>query len=136
MGPLSGGKRSEIDALTGGSIDAWITAQLALPFTSHRAAIIDDRTRFGGSSSFTNWNAIHPPNRQSAWFKVALTANDQLRQHVKNAVDDLNPLRVQGLFRAIPDEDCELLDLAGRPEDLQRTAPWRRPRHFPRQRNP
>ena len=84
-----GPKKSEIDALTGGSIDAWITAQLALPFTSHRAAIIDDRTRFGGSSSFTNWNAIHPPNRQSAWFKVALTANDQLRQRVAYALSQI-----------------------------------------------
>ena len=49
---------------------------------------------------------------------TAAAANDQLRQHMKHAMDDLNPLRVQGLFKAIPDEDCELLDLAGRPEDL------------------
>lgn len=84
-----GPKKSEVDALTGGSIDAWITAQMALPFTSHRTAIVDDRTRFGGSSSFTNWNAIHPPNRQSAWFKVALTANDQLRQRVAYALSQI-----------------------------------------------
>ncbi len=32
--------------------------------------------------------------------------------------DDLNPLRVLGLFRGISTRDCELLDLAGRPEDL------------------
>ncbi len=29
---------------------------------------------------------------------------------------------MQGLFKAIPDEDCELLDLAGRPENLLVTA--------------
>ena len=41
--------------------------------------------------------------------------------HVQ-AADDLNPLRAQALFAAIPDEDCELLDLAGRPEDLIMTV--------------
>ncbi len=34
------------------------------------------------------------------------------------ASDDLNPIRVQALFAAVPDAECELLDLAGRPEDL------------------
>ena len=48
-------------------------------------------------------------------------ANDSIKQNLKYCVDDLSPLRVQGLFRAIPDEDCELLDLAGRPEDLLMT---------------
>ena len=38
------------------------------------------------------------------------------------AADDLNPIRVQELFMAVPDEDCELLDLAGRPEDLIMTS--------------
>lgn len=38
------------------------------------------------------------------------------------AADDLNPIRVQELFAAVPDEDCELLDLAGRPEDLIMTS--------------
>lgn len=84
-----GPKRSEINDLTGGNIGAWLDAQLALPFTSHRQAVIEDRTRFGGSSSFTNWNAIHPPNRQSAWFKVALTARDQLRQRVAFALSQI-----------------------------------------------
>ena len=34
------------------------------------------------------------------------------------ASDDLNPIRVHALFSAVPGEECELLDLAGRPEDL------------------
>lgn len=37
---------------------------------------------------------------------------------VHQASDDLNPIRVHALFSAVPDEECELLDLAGRPEDL------------------
>lgn len=32
--------------------------------------------------------------------------------------DDLNPIKVLQLFSAVSDEDCELLDLAGRPERL------------------
>ena len=84
-----GPKKSEIDALTGGSIDAWITAQLALPFTSHRQAVVEDRNTYGGSGSFTNWNVVHAPNRQAAWWKISLTAPDQLRQRVAFALSQL-----------------------------------------------
>ena len=84
-----GPTKTEIDALTGGSIDAWITAQMALPFTSHRTATVADRTTYGGSQSFSNWNAIHLPNRQSAWFKTVLTAPDQLRQRVAYALSQI-----------------------------------------------
>ena len=37
---------------------------------------------------------------------------------VLQVADDLNPLRCLALLRAIPRRDCELLDIAGRPEDL------------------
>ena len=84
-----GPTKAEIDALTGSSIDAWITSQMAKPATSHRSAIQYDRTTYGGSGSFSNWNAIHPPNRQSAWFKVAITADDQLRQRVAFALSQI-----------------------------------------------
>ncbi len=84
-----GPTKSEIDALTGGSIDTWLNAQLALSFTSHRSAILADKATYGGSGSFTNWNAVHPPNRQAAWFKLALTAPDQLRQRVAFALSQL-----------------------------------------------
>lgn len=84
-----GPTKTEIDTLTGGSIDAWITAQMALPFTSQRTATVADRNTYGGSQSFSNWNAIHPPNRQSAWFKTVLTAPDQLRQRVAYALSQI-----------------------------------------------
>jgi uncharacterized protein (DUF1800 family) len=84
-----GPKKSEIDALTGQSADAWITAQLALPFTSHRTATVSDRTTYGGSQSFTNWNAIHPPNRQAGWWKNVLTSPDQLRQRMAFALSQI-----------------------------------------------
>jgi uncharacterized protein (DUF1800 family) len=70
-------------------VNAWLDAQMALPFSSHRTTIVDDRRTFGGSGSFTNWNAIHPPNRQSAWWKLALTAPDQLRQRVAFALSQI-----------------------------------------------
>jgi len=84
-----GPTKAEIDALTGGDINAWITRQLALPFTSHRTATVADRNTFGGSNSFSNWDAIHLPNRQSAWFKIAVTAPDQLRQRVAFALSQI-----------------------------------------------
>jgi uncharacterized protein (DUF1800 family) len=84
-----GPKKSEIDSLAGGNLDTWITAQIALPYTSHQIAVRDDRTTYGGSGSFSNWNAIHPHNRQAAWFKNALTAPDQLRQRVAYALSQI-----------------------------------------------
>ncbi len=84
-----GPTKAEIDALTGGNINAWLDAQMAMAFTSHRTATVADRTQFGGSSSFTNWNAIHPPNRQAAWWKTVLTAPDQLRQRVAFALSQI-----------------------------------------------
>ncbi len=84
-----GPTKAEIDALTGGSIDTWLNTQIALPFTSHRTATQIDRNTFGGSNSFTNWNATHMPNRQSAWFKNVLTAPDQLRQRVAFALSQI-----------------------------------------------
>lgn len=36
--------------------------------------------------------------------------------------DDLNPIRVLALFKAISAVDLELLDMPGRPEDLVMTA--------------
>ncbi|MEY2878696.1 MAG: hypothetical protein RLZZ15_1076, partial [Verrucomicrobiota bacterium] len=84
-----GPTKAEIDALTGGNADTWITAQIAKPASLHRAATIADRTTFGGSSSYTNWNAIHLPNRQAAWFKVVLTGDDQLRQRMAFALSQI-----------------------------------------------
>jgi len=81
-----GPKQSEIDALTGNSIDAWITAQLALPFTSHHAATLADFNAFGGNPSD---NAVYAPNRQAAWWKTVTTAPDQLRQRVAFALSEL-----------------------------------------------
>lgn len=48
----------------------------------------------------------------------AMKYNDQIKAHLPRISDDLNPLRVQALFEKIPDTDCDMLDLKGRPEHL------------------
>ncbi|KAI9912862.1 hypothetical protein PsorP6_006479 [Peronosclerospora sorghi] len=56
-----------------------------------------------------------------AHFAAAQAANPDLGAHVAKAQDDLSPLVVQALFRAIPEQDCPLLWMdagAGRPENL------------------
>ena len=84
-----GPKKSEIDALTGGSITTWIDAQMALPYTPHRAATLADQVAFGGSPSVSNWQAVNQQNRQPAWFKNVLTGPDQLRQRVAFALSQI-----------------------------------------------
>ncbi|KAF5838068.1 hypothetical protein DUNSADRAFT_3438 [Dunaliella salina] len=51
-------------------------------------------------------------------FEEALKYNEGLRPHLSKIADDLNPLRAQALFEAIPEEDCGVLDIVGRPEHL------------------
>lgn len=59
-----------------------------------------------------------------AWkssFDEAVEDMKDLKPHVDKAIDDLNPLRVLTLFKAIIASDCELLGLdptAGRPEEF------------------
>ncbi|PSC73949.1 DNA-directed RNA polymerase III subunit rpc1-like isoform X2 [Micractinium conductrix] len=54
-------------------------------------------------------------------FDDAVKHNEGLGAHLNKVVDDLHPVRVLQVFSAIPQEDCELLDLQGRPEDLLMT---------------
>ncbi|MSU48109.1 MAG: DUF1800 family protein [Opitutus sp.] len=85
-----GPKQSEITALTGGSITSWIDTQLALPNTSHRTATVNERETALANSEFdpTN-NPYLLLFRQRAWFQIALTAPDQLRQRVAFALSQI-----------------------------------------------
>ncbi len=85
-----GPRQSEIDALTNGSITSWLDAQMALPTTSHRTATVNER-----ETALAN-NEFNPTNnpyllafRQRAWFEIALTAPDQLRQRVAFALSQI-----------------------------------------------
>ncbi|KAF9083486.1 hypothetical protein BGX23_011391 [Mortierella sp. AD031] len=52
-------------------------------------------------------------------FTNAIAAAPEMKPHIDKAHEDMNPLRVLNLFKAISDEDCELLGMnpdIGRPE--------------------
>ncbi|KAG1663389.1 hypothetical protein FOA52_011666 [Chlamydomonas sp. UWO 241] len=48
----------------------------------------------------------------------AMKYNDLIKHFAGSIADDLNPLRVQFLFEHIPEQDCDVLDMVGRPEHL------------------
>ncbi len=81
FGPL----RTEIATVQSQGINGWITAQMALPYTAHRAATLSDFRIFGGGGD----GQIISSNRQAAWWKTALTAPDQLRQRVAFALSEI-----------------------------------------------
>ena len=86
-----GPRQNEIDALTGGSINAWIDAQMALPASSHRAATAAERAAAvaAGEPNVSEPNDYPFALRQRAWFKIALTGPDQLRQRVAFALSQI-----------------------------------------------
>lgn len=49
---------------------------------------------------------------------AAVSHNEAMRGCLSRIADDLNPLRALSLFERITDEDCGVLDITGRPEDL------------------
>jgi uncharacterized protein (DUF1800 family) len=80
-----GPRRGEIATVQSQGIDGWITAQLELPFTSHRTAMLTDFRTFGGGGN----GVFNQVNRQAAWWNIALTAPDQLRQRVALALSEI-----------------------------------------------
>ena len=80
-GPL----RTEIAVVQAQGYNAWIDAQMALPYTTHRPATVSDFRVFGGQSN----GGMSPANRQAAWWKNSLTAPDQLRQRVALALSEI-----------------------------------------------
>ncbi|MBI5382510.1 MAG: DUF1800 family protein [Opitutae bacterium] len=85
-----GPTKAEIDALTGrklADLDAWITLQMTLPASSHRTATLADQTAFG--QGLTSPDRPSSTNRQAAWWKLALTGQDQLRQRVAFALSEI-----------------------------------------------
>ncbi len=92
-----GPKKSEIDALTGTSVDAWITAQMAIPATDFRAAELDEfayqrsvKPELGPKDNFQAF-------KQRAWFRTIPFANDQLRQRVAFALSQVMVIGDDGL---------------------------------------
>lgn len=81
-----GPKQSEIDALTGGSVNAWIDAQMALPNSGHRART---NTQKDYAPNTSNPTVPYNYHRQAAWFYIALQGPDQLRQRVAFALSQI-----------------------------------------------
>lgn len=81
-----GPRKSEIDNLVSVGYNAWIAEQMALPPSLHKDAAQADFTAFN-----TNPTATRPGggNRQAAWWKIALTGPDQLRQRVAFALSEI-----------------------------------------------
>ena len=84
-----GPTKTEIDALTGkrlSDVNNWITAQFALTPSLHLAATDLDFTTFTAVGENPQYSQ---QNRQAAWWKLALTAPDQLRQRVAFALSEI-----------------------------------------------
>jgi uncharacterized protein (DUF1800 family) len=84
-----GPTKAEIDALTGkraADLNAWISAQIALPASLHLAAIDEDWRVYTATGENPQYSQ---QNRQAAWWKLALGAPDQLRQRVAFALSQI-----------------------------------------------
>jgi len=84
-----GPTKAEVDALTGKrqtDLNNWITAQLALPPSLQLTATDADFTSFTAAGETP---AYSQANRQAAWWKLTLTAPDQLRQRVAFALSEI-----------------------------------------------
>jgi len=76
---------ADIATLQAQGYTAWITNQMALPETSHRAATDADAAAFPNTGQYP----VTSNNRQAAWWKVSLQAPDQLRQRVAFALSEI-----------------------------------------------
>jgi uncharacterized protein (DUF1800 family) len=76
----------QIDALTTKGYAAWLQEQMTLPASSHRAATVDDYNTTNTNPSTTRPNGGH---RQTAWWKIVVTGQDQLRQRVAFALSEI-----------------------------------------------
>src|SRR5207253_27247 len=63
-----GPRQAEIDALTGGSVNAWIDAQMAAPVSGHRAQTLAEMNFNPITNNNNNPNDPYPLHRQAAWF--------------------------------------------------------------------
>jgi len=81
-----GPTKAEIDALVTKGFSTWITEQMALTPSLHRDATNADFTAFNTDATVTRAGAS---NRQAAWWKIAVTGPDQLRQRVAFALSEI-----------------------------------------------
>ena len=80
-----GTTQSDITAVQSQGYANWISSQMALPATSHLAATRADAAMFPNTGLYP----ITQNNRQAAWWKIATTSPDQLRQRVAFALSEI-----------------------------------------------
>jgi uncharacterized protein (DUF1800 family) len=79
---------ASIDQVVQIGYPAWINSQIAMPASSHRAETVADfaANPTGGAANNTRPGGVH---RQSAWWKIVLKGDDQLRQRVAFALSEI-----------------------------------------------
>lgn len=76
---------NDITTLMSEGYDQWLSNQMALPETSHLAATRADAAAFPNTGQYP----IVQANREAAWWNIAVTAPDQLRQRVAFALSEI-----------------------------------------------
>jgi hypothetical protein len=76
---------ADITNLVNEGYTTWLTNQMALPETSHLAATEADATAYPNTSQFP----VIENDRYAAWWKISVTAQDQLRQRVAFALSEI-----------------------------------------------
>ncbi len=88
-----GANQADIAALMAKGYNAWLTEQMALPVSSHRAGTMADFAAInagGQGNQVNNLNTLPGgSHRQAAWWKIAVTGQDQLRQRVAFALSEI-----------------------------------------------
>lgn len=91
-----GTTQPEIDAVIAKGYNAWINEQMGLAGTSHRQTTMDEFNMNATNGGVGTRDPITQayqrpggPHRQSAWWKVAVTAPDQLRQRTAFALSQI-----------------------------------------------
>jgi uncharacterized protein (DUF1800 family) len=76
---------ADIATLQSQGYTGWITSQMAQAETSHRTATDADAAAFPNTGQYP----ITQNDRQAAWWKISVTAPDQLRQRVAFALSEI-----------------------------------------------
>jgi uncharacterized protein (DUF1800 family) len=88
-----GPSTTDISDLVKKGYAAWLSDQMALPATPQRAYTMDDFAAFNNGGQGMTVSGVYPypggTHRQAAWWKIALTAPDQLRQRVAFALSEI-----------------------------------------------
>jgi uncharacterized protein (DUF1800 family) len=75
-------------------VNAWIDAQMAKPVSSHRALTLEEFNRDPTGGRNMNQRP-GTPHRDSAWWRIAMGGEDQLRQRVAFALSEILVISIQ-----------------------------------------